>query len=256
MMTITFSRPRIGSTTVTYSKLTNSPTVINTAQWPAVANQTRCFVKCTSNGFQMLPYCSALYSAENIKKLAVVVESPNSKEFDNNFNPIAPLIGRSGNVFDRKIIGKLNGWFNILLRKVPDFTEEMIVQIKIFNPVQFQTSLFHLLNNKIPYLQLQQSHKKYMLNQKLRDDVWKALYIDLQYENDFIAEILKYAPNYIVNCCTGSSSSPVTIFRPISGVAHVGTKELKDIVRNTLCRTFNMPNVNVLYIEDWHPRAW
>ena len=256
MMTITFNRPGIGTVAVTYDKLTNSPIEIDTTQWPMVPNQTRCFMKYTPNGFRMLPYCRDQYSDSYPKKLAIIVESPNSKEFDNNFNPIAPLIGRSGNTFDRKIVFKFNTWFNTTLSQASDISEGTIVRVELVNPVQFQTSLFHLLNNKIPYLQLKQAHKKYTLNKKLRDDVWKALYVDLKYEGDFIAEILKIAPDYIVNCCTGNSSSPVKRFLPISRVDAIGQKELKDIVRSSLYKAFITHSLDVPYIEDVHPRVW
>ena len=49
---------------------------------------------------------SIQYNNETIKKLALVLESPHKDEYDNNFVPLRPANGKTGNSINTKICSR------------------------------------------------------------------------------------------------------------------------------------------------------
>lgn len=224
---------------------------IDISNWPIVKDRVRCYIKNyihdNENSFLMMPF-NEKYT--QYRKIALIVESPHKNEFDNNFNPLVPLNGISGKKFDLRIIDKMNEWFsNISLEP------ETLFEIKIINPVQYQTSLFHLLNNKIPYHKVCNC-KKYGMNRYLRNKLWRRLFEETitKCKADFIHRVISYSPDYIVNCCTSFDKKITlqTTFINLSSVNIVKNTVLKYNVRNALLDN----KIKTPYIEDEHPCSW
>ena len=169
---------------------------IDISNWSKVRYATRCYMKYNYNSFSFIPY--AEYS--NSKKVVILLESPHKDEFDDNFNPLIPLNGASGRKFDSNIINRMNIWFS------GHIVENQIFEIILYNPVPYQTSLYHFLSNKISYQPLIGSPSvmpKIALDAKLRNEVWKALFNLPCCNRYFEYWLKKNKPDYIINCCTG-----------------------------------------------------
>lgn len=187
---------------------------IDFSKWPTLDNQIRCHLKYdpTKHTFEKFDKIVKANNSQEIVRIAFIVESPHRDEFDENFNPLEPLNGKAGTVFNNKICTKMNGWFQ-------NACDRKIYEIKIFNPVPYQTSLYHFLNDKIDGMKLSDQLKKGVtipwynkLNGKIRDAVWANLF----YSEDaccmplFLGDIIRYWPDYIVNCCTGVSKDRIS----------------------------------------------
>jgi hypothetical protein len=121
------------------------------------------------------------------RKIVLVVESPHSHEYDENFVPIAPAQGSTGDNIHKHIIGIIDRHNRLNL---PDGDYDLI----ICNPVQFQASLFHL--HKIPL-----RSKEFDVT-AVRNKVWRAIYnLD---KNTFYQRLTTYAPAAIINACTSN----------------------------------------------------
>lgn len=229
--------------TTTYSYYSyNSPIVIDLSTFPCVQDEVKLYAEFNGINFIEInkPNCK-----KNIVKVALIVESPHKDEFDANFNPRAPLNGKSGQRFSSKILSKLQQWF-----ANSSFAPNTIFEICVINPVQIQTSLYHclktIINNVNPNM-----NNKVKFDRKMRNNVWKFLFNDCQLKNDFNKRILKYNPDYIINCCTGSSI--FTTFNSFNTYTNAYRTDLKSFVRDSLIITkVNMNN----YLEDKHPAVW
>ena len=214
--------------------------------WPRVFDQTRGYYNISPNASCVIPQSSSY------KRMAIIVESPHKDEFDSNFNPLAPLNGFSGQRFASQILTKLNFWFstncNFQYSKFLPFD----LEIKIFNPIQYQASLYHFLNGKITY----NNFGNFMYNSidsDLRDKVWRCLFHNCGLKTDFINRISSYKPDFIINCCTGSSSytrfnMPLRRYRSVL--------KLKSNVRSELLNCGIIQTNSQIYLEDTHPLAW
>ena len=235
---------------INYKCIPSNMPKIDVSTWPKVSDHNRCYVMYDGKTFCFMPFKT---NYVNYKKIAVIVESPHKYEFDKNFNPLVPLNGPSGYKFSISIISRLQKWFS----KEP-LKKNTLFQIRIINPIQYQTSLYHLLNNQIPYISVATQKRKYSLNQYLRNKVWKLLFQEAaQITNcqvDFINRIAQYNPDYIVNCCTSFNKKTLLIngFTTLSAQQKEADITLKYIVRNS----FISNSINIKYMEDYHPFGW
>ena len=127
--------------------------------------------------------------AEEVDERGIVIvlllESPHKDEFDNNDSPIAPAQGTTG----RNIHAFFEQLVNIE-RRIFDFVAPEASLI-ICNPIPFQTSL-HMIHKE-----------KLVPKEKLKEDIWKALWEETCVKEDFKLRIEKYRPSLIINACTG-----------------------------------------------------
>ena len=238
--------------TVNYNKANSSATItVDISQWPTVKNTVRCYMSYDGQRtVNILPF----KKYQNIVKVAMIVESPHKDEFDGNFNPLVPLNGLSGKRFDNAITSKMSSWITSSQYNGTPAT----LEIKIFNPVQYQTSLHHLLNNKIPFHNPKVNIAQYGLDATLRNDVWRLLYENqlTGCKSTFISDLTTYSPHLIINCCTGKKYKNMPYWESLPQIKELKNKELKTKVRNTIknARLTNLQKPN--YIEDSHPIAW
>ena len=234
--------------TVTYSHPTASTAnqKIDIDLWSKVGAHIRCYVKYSNGNFNFCPY--ATYKA---RKIVILLESPHKNEFDQNFNPLVPLNGRSGKKFDNKIISQLQKWFNGIY-----ISENSIFEIMLLNPVPYQTSLYHFISNKIPYQPLVGASSTipvFKIDKKVRDKVWRLLFPLPCCENEMIIFLKNYNPDYIINCCTGKSTKYNT-FGSLSKVRKTRNITSLKIITRISIFTNNLINNN--YLEDAHPVSW
>lgn len=211
--------------------------------WPKVDDQIRGYYKYNhqSNNWKSVPMS---YTNNDVTRVALIVESPHKDEFDDIFNPLCPLNGVSGKKFSRKILSNLSIWFH-------NVSISSVVEIYIMNPIQYQASLYHFLNDKINYNRL--INNKISLpgiNAKLRNEVWKILFNDPLLKGDFVDRITKYNPHYIVNCCTGKKVYGI-FCNPRK--PRNNSTQLNSFVRRVLLAK-NLIHGN--YLEFKHPCVW
>lgn len=242
---------------------------IDISQWPTVPNQVRCHLwyDVDNNEFKTAPFKQC---DNQTIKVALIVESPHKDEFTYDFRPLRPLNGFSGVVFDKRIEHKMAMWFKGNINKTA------VYEIKVFNPVQYQTSLFHFLNNMIPFMRLSNQLQEgtvipeYVFddNKKMRDNVWELLFNSAltQCKMIFQKQLIQYWPEYIINCCTGGSAEDNTINWTIltnwqSSVCVASNKQnenitLKQAVRDALNEYDDWFLKTIKYREDFHPSRW
>lgn len=225
----------------------SKPIDANIDQWPIVLDENRGYYRIVKDG--ALVKACVISKPSCFSKIALLVESPHKDEFDGLFNPLCPLNGSSGRRFSNNIIGRLENWFNNSLIKDGTY----YVEVRIINPVQYQTSLFHFLNGKIAY-NTYGNFSYTSLCSSLRDEVWRFLYQTCNLESDFIIRVRAYAPDYIINCCTGSSCYKQFNINKKIRKAPSNTRKLKALVRETL-RVNGLINSGT-YLECEHPVRW
>lgn len=260
--------------TVQYNKIATADTKrgsldIDISQWAIVPNQVRCLLWYDTDNkeFKAIPFKQG---KNQIIKVALIVESPHKDEFTYDFRPLRPLNGFSGVVFDNQIDRKMDNWFKGNINKTA------VYEIKIFNPVQYQTSLFHFLNNMIPFMRLSEQLKdgtvipEYVFDdhKKLRDNVWKLLFDSAltQCKINFQKQLIQYWPEYIINCCTGGSAEDRSIYWTTvadrqSSASNVSTTQNNSIipkqhVRDALNELDDWFLKTIKYREDFHPSRW
>ncbi|MFR5642725.1 MAG: hypothetical protein ACLTK7_06130 [Clostridium paraputrificum] len=164
-------------------------------------------------------YCDSKPSNDKTSKsIVIILESPHQYEYNEDFEPIAPAQGATGKGIEfyiEFIIYHLIKRENIIL----DDDEYNVI---ICNPVQYQSSLYHLHNNSI--------EGKY---KTLRNRVWKKLFDD-ETKKDFINRVKSYNPKLIINACT---------------------YELKNYVQKELDKEFSQSS-DVEMIKSYHPSSW
>jgi hypothetical protein len=159
-----------------------------------------------------------LSTDSNGRKIVLVIESPHKDEYDENFTPIAPAQGATGKNIDTFICNVIDQHNKLSL-------SEGQYDLIICNPVQFQTSLFHLHN--IPL-------NKNSPAKKIRDKMWRGIY-DHEQKN-FYSRLCLYSPSVIINACTS---------------------ELKACVETEILNWLkNTKSVSMLYTADKHPCIW
>ena len=127
---------------------------------------------------------------ENIKNsIVLLLESPHVDEYDEDFNPIAPAQGMTGCAINLKISECLNDIFNMCpYAKVDDGEYPLIIG----NPIQWQTSLHHILGLNL----WEQTGKS------IRNKVWRTIWEQVCVKNDFNDRLKSYGSVLIINACT------------------------------------------------------
>ena len=252
-----------------YSRIPSSVQV-DFSKWPVIPNQVRCHLRYDGNKFikQSPPY----HPNSIPYRLALIVESPHKDEFSYDFNPLQPLSSNRGRDFDSKILTRIKKW------NIPNLKKNQLFEIKIFNPVQYQTSLYHFLSNLIIFDRIQKQLPQGFIipnygslwnkhNSLLRNSIWKILFTNPTFpcEAIFKNELSSYNPSYIVNACTGSGNPKLKswheanqIFsrRPRMPISNYSIHNLKAIVRRSIFSYFNSTRSGKQYIEEVHPCKW
>lgn len=139
----------------------------------------------TKSGFNDMP----ITEREDIPSIALILESPHKDEYNDDFVPIAPAQGTTGDLIFEKLDVLLNE------SRFLDLFKEDMYRVIIVNPIPVQTSLYEL--HKIPL-----SDKKTKGIKTLRDNVWICLWENGNYKKDFLEVLEDTKPKIILNCCT------------------------------------------------------
>ena len=212
--------------------------------WPCVPDQVRGYYQYNGTNFVPVP------KPNQYKRIALIIESPHKAEFDANFCPIAPLNGTSGARFAKNILAKLHTWFT-----TGTINNDDCFEVYIMNPVQYQTSLYHFLNDMISWNPSGNTTQYEKIDHSLRNDVWKFLFDTCWLKHEFLYRLICYNPAYIINCCTGGNNAIYNTFRPINQIRCCGTS-LKSCVKNEIVNGFKKERPNVYYLQHKHPISW
>ena len=171
---------------------------------------------------------SSLSKMKNTKmvKVALILESPHKDEYSTNYTPIRPANGLTGNRIEEHIVTKI--------QKIIDLNFDYIYQIYIMNPIQYQASCYHELQrfgNSNAQLNLRGKDGA----KECRDEVWKILFKRLK--DDFISRLKIYAPDIILNCCTGGLEYYIKTHVKTQDAYILSIKKIYDITNkaNRLC---------------------
>jgi len=208
----------------------------NLSLWPCVPNMVRCYLQYNGSSWQSA--CPKVPT----KRLALIVEAPHKDEYNAWFYPIAPLQGAAGKRFNQKIIAKLGQWQRFLNPHNQDTFE-----IKIFNPVPIQTSLYHFLNNMVGCCPQPYAIGKFHFDRKMCNAVWNFCFTQCGFDQRFVNELINYNPDYIINCCTGNKHSEL-----LSSLQY--QKSLKRNVAVAIKKNLTLKSIP--YQQDNHPRTW
>lgn len=153
------------------------------------------------------------------RSILLLLESPHKDEYDDNCikRPLAPANGRTGKNIDQCLSTVL---FHI---HVETGLIEPGHHVVISNPIQFQTSLYVIHEQKIK--------GKW---KSLRDSVWQSLWREDCIRENFGERLNAYNPSLIINACT---------------------QDLKSDVRDFVEDWFNQREQVPLY-EVAHPASW
>jgi hypothetical protein len=155
----------------------------------------------------------------NSNKCLLIIESPHKDEYiqDGSFQPISPAQGKTGNNINNKFQEAFNKYIS---REANHHTYQLV----ICNPVQLQSSL-HYIHNK--------SLKGPCLT--LRNNVWKWLFLEFGWQDNFINRLHVYNPKIIINACTS---------------------RLRDLVSKALLENVSYFPESKIYKCSHHPSAW
>lgn len=138
---------------------------------------------------------------KDYKRIVIIIESPHRDEYDDDFKPIGPAQGKTGDMIKSNIE-------NII--KLFNITDGKYILI-ISNPVQFQASLGSFYDNG--------------LHKSIRNNVWSALYKICK--EDFIKRLEIYEPDYILNATTAGRKYRVN--KAIKTVKSIGNKKNQEL---------------------------
>lgn len=161
---------------------------------------------------------------KNIKKIALILESPHKNEYTNGYIPIGIAQGKTGNNINIKLINRS--------RLISNLNANTIYEVNLMNPIQYQCSCYNEFNGLVPI------PNNNLINHKCSrsntDKVFRSLFsIKKTLYIDFINRLINYNPDIIFNCCTYN---------------------LKGLVYNRIKRFIN-PNYCPCY-HDSHPSTW
>lgn len=169
----------LNNTFITNTSL-NIPTEVNFQPNKRVYDEIRGYLIYINNAWSFVG-CHQLLNKVNVKRIALVLESPHKYEYDSNYNPLRPANGKTGikinnQLHNRTFINNLNNNY--------------IYEVKIINSIQYQTSCYFLLQNN--------------WTRKNRDQVFRALFNKNKgnLRQDLINRITNYAPDIVINACT------------------------------------------------------
>lgn len=124
------------------------------------------------------PFCTTL---------ALILESPHKREFDNCFTPRVPAKGRTGDNIEERLIDVIESEPKLKA----EIAHHLRVRIVLCNPVQFQASL-HVIHKD----HLCKDCRKF-----LKRKVWRALWNRPEIRHDFLRRLNHWNPKWILNAC-------------------------------------------------------
>lgn len=132
--------------------------------------------------------CYQLLSKNNVKRVALILESPHKDEYDSNDNPLRPANGLTGTKINNGL--QKRAFVNAL-------NNNCVYEVYIINAIQYQTSCYSIFGKS--------------WSRGNRNQVFRALFDQNKgnLEQDFINRITKYNPDIIVNACTSNLKSVV-----------------------------------------------
>lgn len=164
--------------------------------------------------------------------IVIIIESPHKAEYDNSGTlplPLAPANGKTGKGIDNCLSIILNDLRCRNKISLPPYNYSII----ICNPVQYQTSLYHLTDDPSA--------------KDLKNKIWTELFIHQSLNTDFIARLKSYNPSLIINACTGGMNN---------GQPR-GLKKLVDsAIRNEPSFQNKLNNNPNFIIYTTHPSYW
>ena len=150
-----------------------------------------------------------------LKKIALILESPHKDEYDFDEMPLRPANGETGRNIQNHLVKKL-------IDENFNFDDNTDYAVLLINPVQYQASCYH-----------QFSAQGLQSDKNLKNKVFRRLFDYLK--TDFQYRIKSYNPDYIINACTGG----------VKGV-------LQQTVTNALDSEFkNKVCLNLTHPSDW-----
>ena len=164
-------------------------------------------------------YDQEIHSKKN-RSIVIIIESPHKDEYTENFVPISPAQGATGEKIEKFIVDILrkhkqielpNGLYNLL----------------IVNPVQFQASLFNF--HKVPL------NSKHSAASALRDKVWRSIF--LKEKDNFTKRLVSYRPALLINACTAKLKSLID-------------EEIEHLIENRIITDIGY------FIANKHPSMW
>lgn len=161
------------------------------------------------------------------RSFVLLLESPHKDEYKLDMQPLVPANGDSGD----QIIHKHNGLMHIqqlgMYLKEQFTVLDRCYPVFLCNPIQYQTSLHHLLG--VPIIP------------SIRDNVWTQIWEKIpEIREYFVKRLQAYKPILIINGCTKSK----TAGKPLS------EKVWKEIEANF------KSNRTVYYCSTAHPCCW
>jgi hypothetical protein len=123
--------------------------------------------------------------------IVVILESPHTKEYDSDFQAIAPAVGTTGNNFKKYFVKYVLPILNNLGLHLKTNNKYNILFV---NPVPYQTSLAQI-------------HNAGMIK-NLKIKVWKKLFEVLK--NDFKKTINEIEADFIINAATSDVTEEIT----------------------------------------------
>lgn len=200
--------------------------VIKPCFWMVVPNIIRYKFRFENNGFTPIPisnkihtksnYYEKLFEINDFRKIVIVLESPHVDEYTSDMQPISPAQANTGT--------KINSNIEDLLENINSrvhFKQNEVIEIALVNPIPLQTSLGTIHNKRLK--------GKYST---LRNNVWRGIWENTDYKEDFINLINSLSPeDIIINACTA---------------------DLKNSVRQAISKASNQ-NKNI--VESYHPSA-
>lgn len=129
-----------------------------------------------------------------VATLLILLESPHKDEYGAHMEcPLGPARGRTGARIEKELIGILQG-DGRARRLLADAGET--VRVLVSNPIPFQTSLYAVHRGRLGG------------RRGLRDAIWRGLWRmesdgNRAFQDQFLGRVTRYAPDVIVNACTG-----------------------------------------------------
>ncbi len=189
-------------------------TKIEITKFPKVSDVCRYKIKKCGNNISVTPFKTSDYSSKKFKDkkvskyqkkpvILLILESPHKDEYDDNFNPIVPANGKTGNNIEKSLVDVLT----LIENKNCFLKNGVTYYLIISNPVPYQTSLYYFHNKAI-----KDEYKT------LRNKIWKEIWDfkdsnnKLIIQDDFGNRIETYNPDLIINACTADLSKSITEF--------------------------------------------
>lgn len=160
------------------------------------------------------------YISQNLDTIALILESPNSKEFSHN-ECLGPAMGKTGDGITNILLGNIAKFITVndlqnfgSYFKTSSEIVEGVYKLLIINAVQYQCSLGDL-------------NGKSMENHK--DDIFKKFF-DNDARKDFVKRLKQFNPKIIINCCTGGH------YRDIDGLQ----EQVQEVIDNANCSALRL----------------